>query len=427
MTTTYQKTKDCKETQFSWTGNIPHDWEIEKVKAFFYFSKERASDKENDILSLTLKGIKVRDISGNEGQLAETYENYSKLRKGDVVLNPMDLISGWVTDSDIEGIISPAYKILRLKKGKELNVKFISKYLQWHWLFEIFFPFGQGVSVDHRWTLGNDTLMNFPILIPPIKTQERIADFLDEKTAVIDTVIEKKQKLIDLLKEKRTAIITKAVTKGLDPKANIKDSGSEWIGNIPESWEVKRIRFLFQEISEKDHSDAELLSVYRDYGVVPTSSRDDNHNVPSEDLSGYKYIRKGDLVFNKMKTWQGSIAVSQFEGIVSPAYYVAKFKNPNLLQREYAHFLLRSALYISMYKSISIGIRPNQWDMGFDRFKDLFALIPAKKDQELIVNFIEQNTKETDKLIDLILNQVEKLRKYRSSLIYNVVTGKITI
>ncbi|WP_280198620.1 restriction endonuclease subunit S [Nocardia cyriacigeorgica] len=149
----------------------------------------------------------------------------------------------------------------------------------------------------------------------------------------------------------------------------------------------------------------ELLSVYRDYGVVPKSSRDDNFNKPSEDLSSYRYVRPGDLVLNKMKTWQGSLGISSHEGIVSPAYFVCEV-SPDIHPR-YAHYLLRSAPYIHLYRSVSKGIRPNQWDLPYDEMASLPALLPPLEDQRRIADFLDAETSRIDQLLALRTRQRE--------------------
>ena len=155
------------------------------------------------------------------------------------------------------------------------------------------------------------------------------------------------------------------------PYPEYRESGTDWLGLIPKSWCVYAIGRLFTRVKRTGHSEKELLSVYRDYGVIPTSSRDDNNNNPSEDLSPYQLVKKNDLVMNKMKAWQGSIAVSEYEGIVSPAYFVYQ-PNGNLFELahpRYVHYLLRNPIYISQYLSRSKGIRVNQWDLDPDQFK----------------------------------------------------------
>ena len=173
-----------------------------------------------------------------------------------------------------------------------------------------------------------------------------------------------------------------------------KHSGIDWIGSIPKHWQLIAISRVFVRTKKTGCSEKELLSVYRDYGVIPKSSRDDNNNKPSEDLSPYQLVEPGDLVLNKMKAWQGSIAMSDFEGIVSPAYFVYKPNSKFLVKSRprYVHYLLRSSLYISQYLSRSKGIRVNQWDLDPDEFKKIELLLPPVEEQTQISNFLDHET-----------------------------------
>lgn len=144
------------------------------------------------------------------------------------------------------------------------------------------------------------------------------------------------------------------------PYPAYKDSGVEWLGKVPEHWGIVPLCSVFEREKSVGHETEELLSVYRDYGVIPKTSRDDNNNKASEDLSTYQLVEPGNLVTNKMKTWQGSIAISQFRGIVSPAYFVYRHKHEE--SAEYFHHLFRSLPYITGYMSASEGVRVNQWD-----------------------------------------------------------------
>ncbi|MFD5158849.1 hypothetical protein ACFWMJ_12360 [Streptomyces hawaiiensis] len=165
----------------------------------------------------------------------------------------------------------------------------------------------------------------------------------------------------------------------------------------PTHWERRPLWTLVQRRDVTGRPDAELLSVYRDHGVVPKSSRDDNFNKPSEDLSSYRYVRPGDLVLNKMKTWQGSLAVSEYEGIVSPAYFVCDL-SPEVHPR-FAHHLLRSRPYIHLYQAASKGIRPNQWDLPFEEFRGLPMLLPPVEEQRRIADFLDAETARIDQLV----------------------------
>lgn len=199
-----------------------------------------------------------------------------------------------------------------------------------------------------------------------------------------------------------------------------KDSGFDWLGNTPTDWEVLRMCYVFRPISIKNTSGEMNLSVYRDYGVIPTNSRSDNHNVISEDTSNYKLVEKGDFVMNKMKCWMGSLGLSDYRGIVSPSYTVMKPLKNN--SHKYIHYLLRSKTYIPQYKRLSYGVREGQWDLRFEDFKELPCLIPPLSEQQQIVSFLDTKTSHIDSLIEITQRKIELLKEKRTSIINEVVT-----
>lgn len=213
------------------------------------------------------------------------------------------------------------------------------------------------------------------------------------------------------------------MTTTFKPYPKYKPSGVEWLGDIPASWVTQRISSAFREITRKGYPNEELLSVYRDFGVIPKNSRDDNFNKASEDLSSYQLVNVGDLVLNKMKTWQGSIAISSCRGIVSPAYHVA-IPTASLHSR-FTHHALRSPIYITQYHRASKGIRLNQWDLPFDSFKELQIVVPPKDEAENIANFLDSETAKIDETIKELEASVELLNEEKTSLINEYVTGKI--
>ncbi|MCA7001493.1 restriction endonuclease subunit S [Dickeya solani] len=203
-----------------------------------------------------------------------------------------------------------------------------------------------------------------------------------------------------------------------------KDSGVEWLGEIPRNWKTTSISRLFSRIKRTGYTEKELLSVYRDYGVIPKSSRDDNNNKPSEDLSPYQLVEPNDLVMNKMKAWQGSIAISEYEGIVSPAYFVYQ---PNKILFDqayprYVHYLLRNPIYVTQYLSRSKGIRVNQWDLDPDEFRNIELLFPSKYEQEKIYNFLDHETAKIDNLIEKQQQLIELLKEKLQAVISHAVT-----
>lgn len=200
-----------------------------------------------------------------------------------------------------------------------------------------------------------------------------------------------------------------------------KDSGIAWIGEIPGEWEVLPIKYALSWKSEKGHGDAMVLSLYRDLGIVPKESRDDNHNVTSEKTDDYKFVCKGDFVINKMKAWQGSMALSNYEGIVSPAYYVCSFNNTKVY-KQYFHHLLRNDSYLPEYRRLSTGLRVGQWDLGFDDFKNIPFLLPPLSVQQSISSFLDTKCGEIDSLISIQEEMISELLAYKQSVITEAVT-----
>lgn len=194
----------------------------------------------------------------------------------------------------------------------------------------------------------------------------------------------------------------------------------EWLGDVPEHWQQKPIWSLFKRIKRTNFPTERLLSVYRDYGVIPKDSRDDNHNRASEDLTPYQLVCANDLVINKMKAWQGSIAISELRGIVSPAYYIYQPKAE--YHSKYIHFLIRSAYYIQSYKNYSKGIRVNQWDLESEAFTHIDLLLPSLDEQQKIVSFLDTETTRIDNLIAKQEKLIELLEEQRKSIISHAVT-----
>lgn len=204
----------------------------------------------------------------------------------------------------------------------------------------------------------------------------------------------------------------------------MKDSNYGYLGIVPQSWKVDKIKYHLKALGMRNPGNAQVLSVYREYGVIPKDSRDDNHNVTSEDTSNYRYVRKGDFVINKMKAWQGSMAVSRYTGIVSPAYYVYKFTD-DALNRAYFHYLLRSKLYAAEFARISGGIRVGQWDLSAYNFENTMLLIPPLEEQGKIATFLDSQCSEIDAISADIQKEIEILEQYKRSLVFEAISKGI--
>lgn len=200
----------------------------------------------------------------------------------------------------------------------------------------------------------------------------------------------------------------------------MKDSGARWIGVIPYDWEVDKLKFHLKRNEPRNPGDLTVLSLYRELGIIPKDSRDDNHNVTSEDTSKYKYVKPGSFVINKMKAWQGSVAVSDFEGIVSPAYFVYEFIDKSFYKR-YFHYLLRSC-YKDEFMRLSGGIRVGQWDLPSVSLDNVLVIIPSLGEQKHIADFLDAKCDEIDSLIADIQSQIDTLEQYKRSVITEAVT-----
>lgn len=207
------------------------------------------------------------------------------------------------------------------------------------------------------------------------------------------------------------------------PYSVYKDPGADWIKKIPKDWRLAPMWTMFTRVKRTGFHDEELLSVYRDYGVIPKSSRSDNFNKASEDLSTYQLVCPGDLAVNKMKAWQGSLAISGIRGIVSPAYFV--YRGHHSSDSRYVHYLLRSALYAQLYMSRSKGVRVNQWDIDPDAFSRMEVLQPPVADQSAIATFLDQETNRMDTLIAKKSRFIELLQEKQQALITRAVTRSL--
>jgi type I restriction enzyme S subunit len=433
------KYQSYKPSGVEWIGEIPEHWDTIRFGMLGIFSSsgidKKLDDNETPVRMVNytdiIKGRVHNPIINNQIDFMVVTTPQSKLeehklRKGDLVFLPSsetceDLGVSSLIDFDENDIVY-SYHILRFKFLKEVN-HYFKKYLGNHnSIYNQFSLEGKGTT---RQIIGRNVFRNVKVVLPPISEQYQIVQFLDEKTGLIDKLISTKERKITLLKEQRISLINQVLTKGLNPNVKMKDSGIEWIGEIPEHWSIKRICYVFRPISIKNNIDERNLSVYRDYGVIPTDSRDDNHNVISDDISNYKLVQIGDFVMNKMKCWMGSLGLSDYRGIVSPSYTVMRpITNGN---RKFLHYLLRSQLYIPQYRRLSYGVRVGQWDMRFEDFRELPCLFPSIEEQEQIVEYLNFKLNELDDLVQLEQKKIDLLKEYRQSLISEVVTGKIKV
>lgn len=414
--------REMKDSGIEWIGEIPNRWTVRRGKTLFVNTKYIPGKLSSnyDRLSLTLKGVLPRKKDDSDGLQPKDFDTYQLLRENELVFKLIDLqnvSTSRVGLAHATGLVSPAYIVLHT--NEEILPAFAEKFYLMMWYREIFNSLGDnGV----RSSLNVSDLLNIPVCYPKMEEQIFLTNYLDTKCSEIDATAEDIQKEISLLEDYKKSVITEAVTKGLNPDAEMKNSGIAWIGEIPKDWKVDKIKYHLKRNEPKNPGNAIVLSVYRDYGVVPKDSRDDNHNVTSEDTSKYKYVKKGQLVINKMKAWQGSLAVSDYDGIVSPAYFIYDFIDEEY-NHKYFHYLVRSC-YKEEFKRISGGIREGQWDLSPEGFSNTLVLLPSIEAQNEILDYILQKEIEIDAIIADKKRQLDILAEYKKSLIYEYVTGK---
>lgn len=413
--------REMKDSGISWVGEIPKEWSVWRNKYIFKITKDIVlPSKSYQLLSLTTTGIKEKDENDNGGKVPENYDGYQIVKENDLVMCLFDLDCSAVFSglSPYNGMISPAYKVLKVKK-RIAN----EQYYRYWFNYVGSKRFYKQYSKSLRFTLNADEFNRLFSLLPPLAEQQRIAEFLDRACEKIDGLKEDIQAQIDTLEQYKRSIITEAVTHGLNPSAPMKDSGAGWMPLIPLHWKADKLKFHLRQRGIKNQINKQVLSLYREYGIVPKDSRDDNHNVTSEDVSDYRYVRVGDFVVNKMKAWQGSVAVSNYEGIVSPAYFVYEFSD-DLINKRYFHYLMRNKTYATEFRRLSGGIREGQWDLPSEALNNTIILLPPLDEQQEIADYLDNKCAEIEQIIADKKTQIETLDGYKKSLIYEYVTGK---
>jgi len=263
-----------------------------------------------------------------------------------------------------------------------------------------------------------------PVPVPTFPEQRAITAYLDYETARIDTLIAEQVGLIELLRERRAAVVDGVIAAGLRRDVMTKDSGVTWIGRVPAHWSVRPLWSMFRRVKDVDHPDEQMLSVFRDYGVVAKDSRA-NINQTAENRSIYQLVHPGWLVSNRMKAWQGSVGISSHRGIVS-GHYIC-FEPLHDEDHDYLNWLFRSARYATGYGLISRGVRIGQAEIDNDSYRVLPVVVPPLAEQSEISAYLSQQTVKIDSLISEAERFVELARERRSALITAAVTVQVDV
>ena len=419
-----------KYSGIKWIGEIPDNWNVRKVKQCFYISKEQAHEENPTILSLARAGVKVRDISNNEGQLAASYDNYNPVMPGDLLLNPMDLYSGANCSlSEVSGVISPAY--INLRKKVELNPKFYDYYFKTQYWAMAMFAHGKGVSFDNRWTMNAETLLNYYLPFPSSDAQDKIVDLINKKTAEIDSLIDIENQQIEKLKEYVESSIYEYLKKELG--VNINDMSFE--SRTP----MKKIGALSNLVTKQtgfDYSNTikpTMLDNPNEDSLPYLQTRNFKNNyfnlntefyVPKSTWEQFPKLILDDetLLFSIVGASIGNVAIFPKS---EKAFLGGAICRVNLVDKEYALFIKEIMLSKFGQEQINRKINSNaQGTITVQNVRDFLIPMPSKKDAVRIGRKCESMRKEVDDLIKIKEKKIDELTEYKRSLIYEYVTGK---
>ena len=408
----------------SWLGKFPTHWKIKRVKTILRERSEKGYPNELLLAATQSKGVVRKEQYENRTVLALKDLHLLKLVcVGDFVIS-LRSFQGGIEYAREQGIISPAYTILYAEDPRNhryLAHLFKSKpYIENLGLFVT--GIRQGQNIDYE-KLGRSGLP-----LPPLPEQTAIVRYLDYFDRRIRRYIRAKEKLIKLLEEQKQVVIHRAVTRGLDPDVPLKPSGVEWLGEMPEHWEVRRLKYLLYERDIRSIDGTEqLLRVSQYTGVTERKNEcgTDKPDTRAASLVNYKCVSPNELVVNIMLAWNGSMGISRFQGIVSPAYCVYRFNN--IAVSWYFHNLLRSPRYKARIKAVSTGIVESRLRLYTDDLYRLDGLLPPLPEQTAIVEYLDKTTANLDTAIARTRRGIELLQEYRTRLIADVVTGKLDV
>ncbi len=401
---------EYRDSGIEWIGRIPKEWEGKKISSVFEFPKDKVNDEDYEPLSVTYGGIKKQVEAAAK---SDDGTNRKRVLKDDIAINGRSDRKGAVGVSDYDGSISLVYHVLR-KRDRETETRFFHYLFRSKLFSEEFYRWGRGI-VDDLWTTRSDEMKRIGIPIPPVETQKKIAEYLDEKTALIDQIIEKKKKLIELLNE---AAYSSSV---VGMRGDVSDRNSLWRGDDT-SWSSKKSKWIFEEINIRNRPEEEMLAVTQDGGVVPKRLRQEQF-VSSSSSEGLKLVEENDFVIS-LRSFQGGIEYSKYKGLVSPAYTVIRLRKEydTDFYRNYYKYLLKSPQFIGILNTVISGIRDGK-NINFSDFKDIILPIPPMNS----LNSMMALTKRVELLASYVKKQENLFLEYRSSLISNVVTGKIKV
>ena len=420
--------REMKDSGVKWVGEIPSSWKVYKVK--------QIADSNNDVLpenyeeEQEIDYIEIGSVTYEHGVRTTEKMKFgnapSRARRivhnGDTIISTVRTYLkaiAYIDDSLADKIVSTGFSVVT--PHKDVVAKFLYYALSTHSFISNVEAHSVGISYP---AINNTNLMDLKIVLPMQREQIQIASYLDAKCSKIDEIIEKQQAIIEKLKEFKFSIITEAVTKGINPDVEMKDSGSVWFGNIPINWEMKRLKYVFH--IQKDIAGEEghtVLSITQK-GIIPKDFSN-NEGQFANSYANYQLVHKGDFAMNHMDLLTGWVDISKYEGVTSPDYRVFVLNDKNGMCPEYYLYMMQMCYSARIFYGLGQGVSGmGRWRLQADKFLNFHIPIPPYDEQKIIADYITDKVNHIEVEIDKRNKLVEKYQEYKKSLIYEVVTGK---
>ena len=408
--------QEMKDSGITWIGQIPSTWQINKGKYFISLLNKPAKETDEVITCFRDGEVTLRSNRREDGfTVSLTETGYQGIDIGDLVVHGMDGFAGAIGISDSRGKATPVLNVLDTSQCK----RYLMYFMRAMAYSGVFLSLSTGIRVrtcDTNWK----KLREIDYLLPDLSKQQTIASFLDKKCAEIDALTVDIHSQIDTLEQYKRSVITEAVTKGLNPDAEMMDSGIQWIGKMPSHWDCIRGKYILQYLQKPVHEDDDVITCFRDGEVTLRSNRREDGFTMADKEIGYQGIDVGDLVVHGMDGFAGAIGISDSRGKASPVLNVLDTAQ----NKRYIMYFLRSMAYSDVFLALATGIRVRSCDLRWNKLAELFYPVPPVVEQDAIVAHIDSIIQKTDTVIADKKAQLETLESYKKSLIYEYVTGK---
>ena len=404
----------------AWLGDLPSHWDVKKIGSLFSERRTKVSDKDYPPLSVAKVGVVPQLATAVK---TDAGDNRKLVCAGDFVINSRSDRKGSCGVSELDGSVSLINIVLTPRD--QWNSRYVHYLMRSHPFSEEYYRNGRGIVSD-LWTTRYSEMKSILLPIPPHNEQDQIVRFLDWKVSSINRLIATKKKQIALLHEREAVHSSHIVVRGLNESVTSRDSGVEWIGDVPAHWETMRCKYLFNERDERSAEGKEQhLSMSQKYGLVPDNQLDERRML-SESYKGGKLCYQDDLVLNRLKAHLGVFALAPQLGVISPDYTVL-MPNKNRIVPAYAETVLKSIRCRGELRVRVRGIVEGFWRLYTDDFNTIVLPVPPLGEQNEIMQYIADYRNSTKAYCDILSQEIAALQELKTRIIFDVVTGQMDV